>query len=266
MSEIKSTRIAGTKEWASESANIILGCEHRCRYCYARANALRRKQIPNHDVWGTEYNRVRPQEVRKRRKLLDGTVMFPTTHDITPEHLDACLTVIENLLVAGNRVLLVSKPHLACVQAICGLFPAYREQILFRFSIGGVDDSVLSYWEPGAPSFAERIASLSHAFRAGYATSVSAEPLLQANKAVELVKLVSPWVTDSVWIGKMNGIHHRVIPGTDPLAIHAIETGQTDNAVRAVYESLQCFPLVKWKESYKCVVGIPLAEHAGLDI
>ena len=37
--------ISGTKEWSVSSVNCITGCEHNCRYCYARANALRFKRI-----------------------------------------------------------------------------------------------------------------------------------------------------------------------------------------------------------------------------
>ncbi len=28
------TQITGTKEWAANNVNCILGCPHNCRYCY----------------------------------------------------------------------------------------------------------------------------------------------------------------------------------------------------------------------------------------
>jgi len=34
-------RRTGTREWSQHSANLFLGCEHDCRYCYARCSALR---------------------------------------------------------------------------------------------------------------------------------------------------------------------------------------------------------------------------------
>jgi hypothetical protein len=63
----------------------------------------------------------------------------------------------------------------------------------------------------------------------------------------------------------MNHIKTRVQPGTDPAEIARIEAGQTDEAVRAIYEALQFEPKVRWKESFKTVLGLPLATEAGTD-
>lgn len=77
---------------------------------------------------------------------------------------------------------------------------------------------------------------------------------------------VEPFVTDTVWIGKLNQIRVRSTHGTDLKEIKRIEVGQTDEAVRFVYEQLKDEPKVRWKESYKAVLGLELAESAGLDI
>jgi DNA repair photolyase len=258
-------RISGTKEWSVESVNILLGCPHKCRYCYARANALRRRQVPSFEAWGETYLRLREKEVTKRRKNVGGTVMFPTTHDIVPQFLDPCLAVMGRILDAGNRLLVVSKPHLACIEAICDRFAAERPQILFRFSIGAMDNAILAYWEPGAPTFEERLACLRHACEQGFATSVSCEPLLDSRHAVELFRALAPYTTDSIWIGKMNGIAYRLEPGVDAEAVRQIEDGQADDKVRAIYAALKDEPKVRWKDSYKQVLGLALADEAGLD-
>ena len=65
-----------------------------------------------------------------------GRIMFPTTHDITPETLEECVTFIHKLLAPGNKILIVSKPHLECIKRICNEFSQYKEDILFRFTIG----------------------------------------------------------------------------------------------------------------------------------
>lgn len=258
-------RISGTKEWSVASVNIILGCPHRCRYCYARARAVQYGQCPTHEAWGTTYHRVRTAEVTKRRSKIDGRVMFPTTHDITPDHLEPCLEVLRRLLAVGNDVLIVSKPHWSCIRTICDRVRMFRDQILFRFTIGAKDDTILGYWEPGAPNFRERLASLKHAYDQGFATSVSCEPLLDAEHVGELVTTLEPYVTDSIWIGKMNEARSRVVPDTDPRELARIEAGQTDEEVWAVYELLKGNPKVRWKESYKAVLGLELAQEAGLD-
>jgi DNA repair photolyase len=180
--------ISGTLEWAVKNVNCIKGCSHQCKYCYARERALRFRQIGSKDEWKSP--QVREKEVKKSRKKESGTVMFPTTHDIFPEMLDPCVTVIRKLLEAGNDVLIVSKPHLECIKRLCQEFTEYKSKILFRFTIGASDDNILKYWEPGAPIFSERIQSLQWAFSSGFKTSVSCEPMLDAEHMVELFATV----------------------------------------------------------------------------
>jgi hypothetical protein len=64
----------------------------------------------------------------------------------------------------------------------------------------------------------------------------------------------------------MNQVRFRVIPGTDEAAIREIEAGQTKGSVRSVYEELKSEPKIRWKESYKAVLGLKMPEQAGLDI
>ena len=58
------TKKTGTREWAEVNVNIILGCEHRCRYCYAAEGAERRGQISSPRRMG---NVVLPREARQGR-------------------------------------------------------------------------------------------------------------------------------------------------------------------------------------------------------
>jgi hypothetical protein len=80
-----------------------------------------------------------------------------------------------------------------------------------------------------------------------------------------LFDALAPFVTDTIWIGKMNEIRRRAAPGTDLAAIAAIEARQTNEAVRWVYDLLRNEPKVRWKESYKEVLGLPASTEAGLD-
>lgn len=258
-------QITGTKEWSTRSINIATGCEHGCRYCYARAMAQRFKRLPP----GTDWRRpvLRQREVDRGRGRCTGTVMFPSSHDITPALLEPSLVVLRKLLEAGNRVLVVSKPHLACVERLCADLAAHRDRVLYRFTIGAMDDRVLAWWEPGAPTYAERLASLEYAHRAGYATSVSVEPMLEPAHAPDLVRAVQPHVTDSVWLGKMNlgRVRGLLVTPEEREALRELEDGQADARVRTLYAELRDKPLVRWKESIKRVVGLPLATESGLD-
>ncbi len=78
----------GTSEWSVKTVNCCTGCSHDCLYCYAKEMALRFGQITA-SQWPLE--RIRQHDVIKRHKKYDGQVMFPSSHDITPTNLDACI-------------------------------------------------------------------------------------------------------------------------------------------------------------------------------
>jgi DNA repair photolyase len=192
MKNVRKDNPHGTMEWSVKTINCCTGCSHDCRYCYAKEMAIRFKQVTAAQ-WPLE--RIRSKDVVKSHKKYDGQVMFPSSHDITPNNLDACLTVLVNLLGAGNRVLVVSKPHFECIKAICKKFETFKDQILFRFTIGSCDDRILSYWEPNAPRYDERKQCLIFAHKAGYRTSVSVEPMLDSANIDALIGDLLPYVT-----------------------------------------------------------------------
>jgi DNA repair photolyase len=194
--------------------------------------------------------------------------MFPSSHDITPTNLSACLQVLENLVAAGNDVLVVSKPHLECIRAICQQFEGYRDRILFRFTIGALDDRLLSLFEPNAPEYQERKASLQYAYELGFQTSVSAEPMLDPANIDDLIADLLSFITDAIWIGKMNYVgrlYSKVGPEVQA-ALKIIEDDQTDEIIRAIYARHRHNPKIKWKKGIKKIVGIPLAPKPGMDI
>ena len=120
------------------------------------------------------------------------------------------------------------------------------------------DDAILSYWEPGAPLYSERKASLKYSYERGFQTSVSAEPMLDSPHIDTLISDLSPFVTDSIWIGKMNhlGRFKNVSDQHLRQEINRIELGQTDIAIKAIYRRYKNNPMIKWKDSIQKVVGI----------
>lgn len=259
--------MSGTREWASKSDNCVTGCEHGCLYCYARHNAVDRfRRVKSHEAW--THPVVRQKEVSRRRHKCEGTVMFPTTHDITPAVLDPCMKVIMAHLKVGNDLLIVSKPHPECIDRITSEAEAYKEQILFRFTIGSPYDAVLSLWEPGAPCFTDRLHSLQLAHSQGFRTSVSCEPLLSPDAVMLLYRELKSWVTDSIWIGTLNRPSQRVgknISRELRKSLDLITSYQTPEEMRKIGAMLEDLPLIKWKESYKKVLGIPLITEPGQD-
>jgi len=252
----KAPRISGTREWSSSTVNCVKGCEHDCRYCYARAREVTRFKRMKEEEWPKQ--QVNLKAVARKQKKVKGVVMFPSSHDITPSSLDACMTVLKKLLIVGNRVLIVSKPHLSCIKTMCESFMNYRDQILFRFTIGADDSALLKYWDRNAPSFEERLDCLALAKKVGYKTSVSVEPMLDSPRILDLVKKLEPHTTDTIWIGMMNNIEKRVPIKTeeDRRQVDRIIKGQTHERVREIYEALKDHPLIMWKESFKMVLGL----------
>jgi len=255
----------GTSEWSVKTVNCCTGCSHDCVYCYAKEMLIRFEQVTA-NLWPIE--RIRQHDVTKCHKNYGGQVMFPSSHDITPNNLDACLTVLEKLLSAGNKVLVVSKPHLECIEKICDAFMSYRGQILFRFTIGACDDTMLSYWEPNAPAYEERKNCLVYAYMTGFQTSVSVEPMLDSANIDLLINDLMPHVSDSIWIGTMNHTG-RFGKHANPIlqqAIKTIQMGQSDSNIKAIYQRHKNNPMIKWKAEIKKIVGIPLARKPGMDI
>ena len=157
------------------------GCANDCLYCFAKAQAIRFGRETS-DTWKDE----RPREgvAEKRFGKRRGTVMFPTSHDITEGNIEHCLGTLKGLLGAGNRVLLVSKPSPKVIADLChglvktGRLLDWKRNLLFRFTIGSMDLDTLRFWEPKAPTFAERLYALMWVFKNGWQTSVSMPTIL----------------------------------------------------------------------------------------
>ena len=66
----------------------------------------------------------------------------------------------------------------------------------------------------------------------------------------------------------MNRIKLCVNPKTkeEKCRVAEIKAGQTNEKIVAIYAELKGNPKVKWKESIKTVLGLKLAQKAGLDV
>lgn len=254
-------KLSGTRQWSQASANCYIGCFHNCRYCYARYNAEERFRTIEPGTWSQM--QLIPEALTRRWPKKRGVVMFPTSHDITPGTLGSCIRVLLNILAAGNRVLIVSKPHLVCIRELSRVLKPYQDKVMFRFTISSTDDSLLSYWEPEAPRFSERLACLERAFLDGYRTSVSMEPMLYVSGAPMVLLRVDRWVTDTIWIGLMNQAERRVKAETmqDQMELDEVIRSQRPEAIRALYRMVDN-PKVRWKESVCHILGLqPMADQ-----
>jgi len=259
--------VGGTKEWSEVSVNCCTGCEHDCLYCYAKSQLVRTKTATSS---GWKVCHIRQKDVDKGWRYKNGTFMFPTSHDILPSNLTACLSVLTKLLEVGNRVLIVSKPHLDVIKTLCKELEPYKSQILFRFTIGSANDKVLKFWEPGATKFSERLASLKYAKEQGFETSVSCEPMLD-DRIDAVISAVKPYVTDSIWLGRPNRLKANVAINTGKNPKARLAAGNLlvlldDAYIRGLYAKFGSDPVIKWKDSLKAVLGLTRPTKAGLDV
>ncbi len=197
----------GTREWASSNVNLYSGCSNNCKYCYAKKMAIRFGRKTDENWSEMELN---IDAVTKGYRKRNGRIMFPTSHDITTESLYYCIIVLRKLLDAGNTVLVTTKPNLWCVYSILNQLEKYKTQIQFRFTITSISNYHLRFWEPKAPNFEERLQSLKIAYRMGFKTSISIEPFLDEDPNALILELY-PFVSETIWIGKMNYIKAKNI-------------------------------------------------------
>jgi len=276
----QSDRPSGTQEWAASTLNVAQGCRHGCLYCYARFNALRFGQIATGADWACE--KVHADRVAKGYQGGKGRVMMPSSHDITPETVDAVATVANKLLTAETpagkpetRLLLVTKGDGPCVETVCRalLEPSAandynldiwrsRDRVEWRLTIGCLDDRCRKFWEPHAPDIDMRLETLRWLYKAGWQTSVSCEPLLKPRRAVDLVMAIQPHVTETIWIGAARELRARTawcrkaLGERLEMAICNLELWQQPESIRNVAGALrigltpEAWAKIRFKDSY----------------
>jgi DNA repair photolyase len=244
----------GTKEWADYNINCFKGCSNDCRYCYAKLMAKRFGRATE-KTW--KEMSVRKEVLYKNFHRYKGRVMFPSSHDIIdkPEVVEVCLTVLANLLDPGNEVLVTSKPCFNVIKEIISRFSDYKNNMQFRFTITSNDEKLLSFWEPNAPKYKERLECLKLAFRNGFKTSISIEPFLDITP-VPLVYELSSMVTESIWIGPMNYIPRKNIDKRDFPYYDRVRKNRCVENLRKIYDELVNFPKIRFKDSMLIKLGL----------
>jgi len=247
----------GTRQWSNKSINFQTGCEHNCLVCYAKEMSIRYGHSTKNN-WNNE--RIRKNDLKKKiGKWSESLMMFPSSHDITPNNITEAKIVLKKILEADNKVLIVSKPHYDCIKQICDSFTDYKDKILFRFTIGSYSNKVLKFWEPGAPSLNERMKALKYAHKCDYETSVSCEPMMD-NKVDKVIDAVKPFVTETIWLGKVNQMYSRLNRNTDMNndivnKAKQLEQWQSDPNILLLYDKYKNDPKIMWKDSIQKVVA-----------
>lgn len=246
-------KISGTREWADYNVNCVYGCFNDCRYCYAKKMALRFGRATD-ETW--KIMTVNQAKVNKNYTKKPGRVMFPSSHDIIDDPVieDACFVVLSNLLENGNDILVTTKPRFSVVKKIISKFSNFKDSIQFRFTITSSNDDLLSFWEPNAPLFHDRMNSLKFAFNEEFLTSVSMEPFLDY-RPEKLVDQVEPYCTESVWIGKMNYIQRKHLTASEEEYYENVRRNYSLEHLEEIYLNLKDNPKIRFKDSFGIIFG-----------
>ena len=245
--------IFGQYSWGEKTANFICGCCNNCRYCYSQSNAIRRGQ-KTAETWKEEV--ISQEDLNCKVNKCHGRFMYPSTHDITPQHLNEHLFMIDKILRAGNSIFLISKPHHECIERICREFADYKDKMELCFTIGSTNSDTLSFWEPGAASYQERKSCLVSAYNKGFITSASAEPLLDRNLD-GLVEELTPYIKRHLWFGKMNfpmqGLKANGHQDQETMkkVKNLIDFHNDGNFIRYYYNKYKENPKIQWKSHFR---------------
>jgi len=245
--------LIGDKEWAKYKMNFITGCNNQCKYCFSCAYSYRVVRVSPGE-WKVEI--IRLLDVNCKVKKYNGAIMIPASHDISVDTLGVCVEVLRKVLKAGNDVFFITKAHYEVIDRICKEFTDYKNQLLICITIGSTNSETLKFWEIGATSYEERFAALKLAYEMGFKTSVSAEPMLDKN-IDELIAAVSPYVTNEIWIGKINNMRQMLTRNghndseTLQRANELKEWQNNPTFILPLYEKYKSNPKIQWKETFR---------------
>jgi DNA repair photolyase len=191
-------------EYSELACNLYIGCSHGCTYCFAPA-CMHKKN----DAYHSE---VMPRKriidlFEKDAKLMQGDprrILFSFISDpYQPLEKTEMLTQRALELVGkyqlNSQILTKGKKDL--IERDFELIKRVKAEL--GVTLCFADDARRKEWEPDASSVEDRISLLKDAHKEGIYTWVSLEPVIDAQEALEVIKLAYPYVR--FWkIGKLN--------------------------------------------------------------
>ena len=196
-------------EYGDYTMNHVLGCSHGCKYpCYAFLLKKRFGQVKTYEEWRS------PFLVSNTLELLEKEI--PRLKDKI-QSVQLCFTTdpfmygypeIQDMSIAAIRRL--NEDHIKCCILTKGLLPIELKDLYSENEYGitliSLDEDYRKKTEPGAASYADRLAALKSLHEAGCKTWVSVEPYPTPNliqqDLMELLEAIG--FVDKIIFGRTN--------------------------------------------------------------
>ena len=166
-------------EYGDYTMNHVLGCSHGCRYpCYAFLMAKRFRKTPNYEKWCSpklvsNTLEILDREIPRLKSKIESVQLCFTTDPFMYGYDEVgvmSMAAIKKLNAAGIRCTILTK----------GLLPIELSKQIpeneYGITLISLDEEFRNIIEPGASSFADRIAALKALHNKGCRTWVSIEP------------------------------------------------------------------------------------------
>lgn len=196
-------------EYGDYTMNHVLGCAHGCKYpCYAMLQKKRFGQVDSYEQWMAPYLvsntlEILDREIPRLKSKIKSVQLCFTTDPFMygyEEIANISLSAIQKLNAAGIKCTVLTKGLLPIELATCSNENEYGITLI------SLDEEYRVRIEPGAASYAARIAALKALHDKGIKTWVSVEPYPTPNLIEQdLTKLLeSISFVDKVIFGRTN--------------------------------------------------------------
>lgn len=193
-------------EYSELACNLYLGCSHGCRYCFAPAcmrTTLENWRATAHgrtDVIAAFRREAERLSARgETRPILFSFLSDP--YQPLEEELHLTRQALEIVTQTGLRSKILTKGAARLIRQDLELMRRAGTELGITLSF--VEDATRRVWEPEAAAVDERMGLLKEAHAMGIRTWVSMEPVIVPHEALEVIRLMLPYV--DMWkIGKLN--------------------------------------------------------------
>ncbi len=187
------------REYAPLAANLYLGCDHGCKYCYAPSATYKTRE-----AFAEPKNRARiiEQLAKEAPSYAGKEILFCFTCDpYSSFAAESGITrqAIQALHAGGASVTILTKGGKRSTRDFDLFQPGDKYGATLTFD--NATDS--AEWEPGAAPPLERIAALREAHKRGITTWASFEPVIKPAQTLALIEQCAGFV-DLYKVGKWN--------------------------------------------------------------